>query len=236
MEKPLLEFKIHNLIIRITSEKPTKRPLSSLKFCSHCRSSQKYPLPAADTCFMDPEMELHQQSWSKKTSSRSSWSLLFVLSFGAAVHRLAGAPAKTVAKAFQYYQGWLKKAVLQQDVKYILKRDPLSAACGKYICQRQCYSHANMGLGSQEHLPEPYGCIGHRCRYTCRYIKLASAFFLSISICASWAHCFFFMYLFRLFGILSVVHSPGSFSLLVRIQQNFLIVLFFCPCYSSLWD
>lgn len=128
-------------------------------------------------------------------------------------------PCQNCSKAFQYYQGWLKKAVLRQDVKYILKRDPLSAACGKCICQRQCYSHANMGLGSQEHLPEPYGCVGHRCRYRCRYIKLASAFFLSISVCAGWGHCFFFMYLFRLFGILSVVHSPGSFSPLVRIHK-----------------
>lgn len=63
VEKPsLAEFEIQNLLITISSEKLTKRCLSSLKFCSHCRSSQKCPLPAADTCFMDPEMGLHQQS------------------------------------------------------------------------------------------------------------------------------------------------------------------------------
>lgn len=145
MEKPLLAvFKIHNLIIsRITSKKPQNDPLSSLKFCSHCRASQKYPLPAADTCFMNPEMELHQQSWSKKTSSRSSWSLLFLLSFGAAVHRLTGASSSS--KASQYYQGWRRKteAVRQQDVKYVLKRDSTFGSAsprGSVISTQTCTS------------------------------------------------------------------------------------------------
>lgn len=147
MEEPSLdEFKIHSLLIRITSEKPTKRPLSSLKFCSHCRSSQKYPLPAADTCFVGPEMELHQRSWSKKTSCRSSWSLSFVLSFGAAVHRLSGAPAKTVAKLFSTIKVGLKNPKLScsKMLNMYWKETPFGAVCGKYICERQCYSHANI--------------------------------------------------------------------------------------------
>lgn len=163
MEKPLLaEFKIHNLIIsRITSKKTQNPPLSSLKFCSHCRSFQKYPLSAADTCFMNLEMELHQQSWSKKTSSRSSWSLSFLLSFGAAVYRLIGASAKTVAKLLSAIKVGVEKLKLSGNKmsNTYWKETPLLAVCEKCVSQRQCYMHTKVHFGSQGHLPEPCGYI-----------------------------------------------------------------------------
>lgn len=156
MEKPLLdEFEIQNVIIRITSEKPTKHSLSSLKFCS--------PLQVI------PEI-----------SSSSSWHLFCGSRNGAAPTKLIQenffqeqlvsvvrvvlwcsctqtiwCPCQNCRKAFPYYQGWLKntKAVVQQDVKYVLKREtPFWAFDGKCLCQWQCYTQANMGLGTQEHL------------------------------------------------------------------------------------
>lgn len=220
LEKPLLdELEIQNLILRIPSEKPTKHPLSSLKFCSHCRSSQKYPLPAADSCFMDPEMELHQQSWSKKTSSRSSWLVSFVLSFGAAVHRLSGAPAITVGKLFHTVKVGLRSPKLSSSKMSNThwKETPFWVIGGKCLCQRQCYTQDIIDLVSQEHLPEPCGCIGQRYRY----IKLALAFLPIIYVSAGWGHCFLFVYLFRCFVILSVVHCLDSFSILVQIHELF---------------
>lgn len=150
MEKPSLgEFEIQNLIIRITSEKPTKRPLSSLKFCS--------PLQVI------PEI-----------SSSSSWHLFHGSRNGAAPTKLIQenffqeqlvsvvrvvlwcsctqtiwCPCQNCRKAFPYYQGRLKKpeAVVQQDVKYILKRDPILGSWWKMPLLEAVLYPGKHGLG-----------------------------------------------------------------------------------------
>lgn len=149
VEKPsLAEFEIQNLLITISSEKLTKRRLSSLKFCSHCRSSQKYPLPAADTCFMDPEMGLHQQSWSKKTSIRSSWSVSVLLCFGAAVHRTSGAPAKSRGKLFSNIKVGLKGPKLSCSMmSSTYWRDPIVGSWWKMPLPGAVLQPGRHGLG-----------------------------------------------------------------------------------------
>lgn len=234
LDKPFLdEFEIQNLIIRITSEKLTKHPLSSLKFCSHCRSSQKYPLPAADSCFMYPEMELHQQSWSKKTSSRSGWSVSFVLSFGAAVHRLSGAPAITVGKIFRTIQVGLRSPKLScsKMSNTYWKETPFWVIGGTCLCQRQCYTQANISLVSQEHLSEPCGCIGQRYRY----IKLASALLPIIYVSAGLAH-FFSLYIYlgvlRFFQLCTLLIFTVSWFRSINFSNCFVHL----PRYNSLWE
>lgn len=134
MEKPLLaEFKIYNLIIRrITSKKPQNSPLSSLKFCSHCRSSQKY-LPAADTCFMNPEMGAAPTKLIQENFFQKQLVIVILLVLWCSCTQANWCLCQNCSKASQYYQGWCRKteAVRQQDVKHVLKRDSLFGSLWK---------------------------------------------------------------------------------------------------------
>lgn len=79
----------------------------------------------------------------------------------------SGAPAKSVAKLCSANKVGLKSPKLScgKMSNTYWKETPFWAGGGKCLCRRQCYSQANLGLGSQEHLPEPCGCIGYRYRY-----------------------------------------------------------------------